>query len=48
MQTIKITITSPSESNIVLKKFKSKSNDINEKLRNLLFSKNKSDKKKVK
>lgn len=48
MQTIKITITSPSESNIVLKKCKSKSNDINEKLRNLLFSKNKSDKKKVK
>ena len=48
MQTIKITITSPSELNIVLKECKFKSNDINEKLRNLLFSKNKLDKKKIK
>ena len=48
MQTIKITITSQSELNIVLKECKSKSNDINEKLRNLLFSKNKLDKKKIK
>ena len=38
MQTIKITITSSLESNIVLKECKAKSNDINEKLRNLLFS----------
>lgn len=41
MQTIKITITSPAESNVVLKQNKVKSNDITEKIRNLLVSKSK-------
>ena len=38
MQTIKIIITSPAEANVVLKQNKVKSNDITEKIRNLLVS----------
>lgn len=38
MQTIRITITSPAEANVVLKQNKVKSNDITEKIRNLLVS----------